>query len=87
MKNIFVGNLAFTTTEEQLRNIFEQFGTVDRAAILTDRDTGKSRGFGFVEMPNAEEAERAISGLNGSTFMGRALNVNEARPKPPKGRY
>ena len=87
MKNIFVGNLAFTTTEEQLRNIFEQFGTVDRAAILTDRDTGKSRGFGFVEMPNAEEAERAISGLNGSNFMGRALNVNEARPKPPKGRY
>lgn len=87
MKNIFVGNLAFTTTEEQLRNIFEQFGTVDRAAILTDRDTGKSRGFGFVEMPNAEEAERAIAGLNGSNFMGRALNVNEARPKPPKGRY
>ena len=87
MKNIFVGNLAFTTTEEQLRNIFEQFGTVDRAAILTDRDTGKSRGFGFVEMPNAEEAERAISGLNGSNFMGRALNINEARPKPPKGRY
>lgn len=87
MKNIFVGNLAFTTTEEQLRNIFEQFGTVDRAAILTDRDTAKSRGFGFVEMPNAEEAERAIAGLNGSNFMGRALNVNEARPKPPKGRY
>ena len=87
MKNIFVGNLAFTTTEEQLRNIFEQFGTVDRAAILTDRDTGKSRGFGFVEMPNAEEAERAINGLNGSDFMGRELNVNEARPKPPKGRY
>ncbi len=87
MKNIFVGNLAFTTTEEQLRNIFEQFGTVDRAAILTDRDTGKSRGFGFVEMPNAEEAERAINGLNGADFMGRALNVNEARPKPPKGRY
>ena len=87
MKNIFVGNLAFTTTEDQLRNIFEQFGTVDRAAILTDRDTGKSRGFGFVEMPNAEEAERAISGLNESDFMGRALNVNEARPKPPKGRY
>ena len=87
MKNIFVGNLAFTTTEEQLRNIFEQFGTVDRAAILTDRDTGKSRGFGFVEMPNAEEAERAINGLNGADFMGRALNVTEARPKPPKGRY
>ena len=87
MKNIFVGNMAFTTTEEQLRNIFEQFGTVDRAAILTDRDTGKSRGFGFVEMPNAEEAERAIGGLNGSNFMGRELNINEARPKPPKGRY
>jgi cold-inducible RNA-binding protein len=87
LKNIFVGNLAFTTTEDQLRNIFEQFGAVERAAILTDRDTGKSRGFGFVEMPNAEEAERAIAGLNGNNFMGRALNVNEARPKPPKGRY
>ena len=87
MKNIFVGNLAFTTTEDQLRNLFEQFGTVDRVAILTDRDTGRSRGFGFVEMPNPEEADRAIAGLNGQDFMGRALNANEARPKPPKGRY
>lgn len=87
LKNIFVGNLAFTTSEDQLRNIFEQFGAVERVAILSDRDTGKSRGFGFVEMPNGDEANRAIEGLNGSDFMGRALNVNEARPKPPKDRY
>ena len=87
MKNIFVGNLAFSTTEDQLRNLFEQFGTVERVAILTDRETGKSRGFGFVEMPNAEEADKAINGLNGQDFMGRALNANEARPKPPKDRY
>ncbi len=87
MKNIFVGNLAFTTTEDQLRNLFEQFGTVERVAILTDRETGRSRGFGFVEMPNAEDADRAINGLNGQDFMGRALIANEARPKPPKGRY
>ncbi len=65
--------------------MFERYGTVDRVSLVTDRDTGRSRGFGFVEMSNAEEADRAIAGLNGTDFEGRALNVNEARPKPQDG--
>ena len=81
MKNIFVGNLSFNTTEDELRQLFETYGQVDRVSILTDRETGRSRGFGFVEMINAEEGEKAIAGLNGSQFGGRAINVNEARPK------
>jgi len=81
VKNIFVGNLSFNTSEEELRKIFEPYGTVDRVSILTDRETGRSRGFGFVEMANAEEGDKAIAGLNGSQFGGRAINVNEARPK------
>lgn len=81
MKNIFVGNLSFNTSEEELRKLFEPYGTVDRVSILTDRETGRSRGFGFVEMTNAEEGDKAITGLNGSQFGGRAINVNEARPK------
>lgn len=81
MKNIFVGNLDFNTSEDELRKIFEPYGQVDRVSIMTDRDTGRSRGFGFVEMANAEEGEKAIAGLNGSQVGGRALNVNEARPK------
>ena len=81
MKNIFVGNLSFNTSEEELRKIFEPYGTVDRVSILTDRETGRSRGFGFVEMTNAEEGDKAIAGLNGSQVGGRAINVNEARPK------
>src|ERR1700757_3162445 len=85
MKNIFVGNLSFGATEETLRSMFENYGTVDRASIVTDRDTGRSRGFAFVEMANAEEAERAISALNGSDLGGRAINVNEARPKADRG--
>ena len=81
MKNIFVGNLDFAATDSSVRAMFEQFGTVDRVNLVTDRDTGRSRGFAFVEMSNTEEADRAIAGLNGTEFGGRALNVNEARPK------
>jgi len=81
LKNIFVGNLSFNTSEEELRQIFEPYGQVDRVSILTDRDTGRSRGFGFVEMANSEEGEKAITSLNGSQVGGRTINVNEARPK------
>ena len=81
MKNIFVGNLSFNTSEDELRQLFEPFGQVDRVSILTDRETGRSRGFGFVEMANSEEGDKAIAGLNGSQFGGRTINVNEARPK------
>ena len=81
MKNIFVGNLSFNTSEDELRQLFEPFGQVDRVSILTDRETGRSRGFGFVEMSNSEEGDKAIAGLNGSQFGGRTINVNESRPK------
>jgi RNA recognition motif-containing protein len=85
MKNIFVGNLDFATTDSSVREMFERYGTVDRVSVVTDRDTGRSRGFAFVEMSNTEEADRAIAGLNGAEFQGRALNVNEARPKGQGG--
>ena len=78
---IFVGNFTFTTTEAELRHLFEPYGTVETARIVTDRDTGRPRGFGFVEMPNATEAQAAIEGLNGTTLGGRMLTVNEARPR------
>jgi RNA recognition motif-containing protein len=81
VKNIFVGNLAFSTTEDELRQLFEPHGQVDRVSIMTDRDTGRSRGFGFVEMASNEDGEKAIAALNGSQIGGRTLNVNEARPK------
>jgi cold-inducible RNA-binding protein len=81
LKNIFVGNLSFNTSEDELRKAFEAYGQVDRVSILTDRDTGRSRGFGFVEMSNPEEGEKAIAGLNGAQLGGRTINVNEARPK------
>jgi cold-inducible RNA-binding protein len=81
LKNIFVGNLNFNTGEDELRQMFEQYGQVDRVSIMTDRDTGRSRGFGFVEMTNAEDGEKAIAALNGTQMGGRTLNVNEARPK------
>ncbi|HUQ94546.1 MAG TPA: RNA-binding protein [Bryobacteraceae bacterium] len=81
MKNIFVGNLDFGATEESIRTMFETHGTVERVSLVTDRDTGRSRGFAFVEMTDAGEADRAINALNGATLGGRALNVNEARPK------
>ena len=85
MKNIFVGNLDFAATESSIRAMFERFGTVDRVNLVTDRDTGRSRGFAFVEMSSTEEADRAIAALNGADFEGRALNVNEARPKGQGG--
>lgn len=85
MKNIFVGNLDFNTSEEELRRLFEAHGQVDRVAIMTDRDTGRSRGFGFVEMTSAEDGEKAIAAMNGSQIGGRTLNVNEARPKVERG--
>jgi RNA recognition motif-containing protein len=84
LKNIYVGNLDFGATEDSLRALFEPFGSVERVTIMTDRDTGRSRGFGFVEMTDEGEAERAISGLNGKNFGGRPLTVNEARPKPER---
>ncbi len=85
MKNIFVGNLDFGATESSVRTLFEPYGSVDRVNIVTDRDTGRSRGFAFVEMADAAEADRAITALNGSNLDGRTLNINEARPKPQGG--
>ena len=85
--NIFVGNLSFQTTQDELHAAFAQFGNVDRVNIVTDRDTGQPRGFAFVEMPDQQEAETAISQLNGAEMNGRALNVNEARPKPAGGGF
>jgi RNA recognition motif-containing protein len=85
VKNIFVGNLDFGATEDAVRSLFEEFGTVERVSVMKDRDTGRSRGFGFVEMTNADEADRAINALNGTNFGGRPLNVNEARPKGDGG--
>ena len=85
MKNIFVGNLSFDATESSVRSIFEEYGTVDRVNLVTDRDTGRARGFGFVEMSNDTEGQKAIAGLNGRDLGGRALNVNEARPKENRG--
>ena len=86
MKNIFVGNLDFSATESSVKALFEPYGRVDRVNVVTDRDTGRSRGFAFVEMPDSAEADRAIASLNGADLAGRALNVNEARPKNEGGR-
>lgn len=79
--NIYVGNLSFKTTEEELMEAFQSFGEVRSAKIITDAYTGKSRGFGFIEMPNASEAKAAIDGLNGKELGGHALKVNEAKPR------
>lgn len=83
--NIYVGNLARETTEAELRQAFEAFGQVSSVAIIKDKYSGESRGFGFVEMPSAAEAQAAIAGLNGKELGGRALNVNEARPREDRG--
>jgi RNA recognition motif-containing protein len=85
MTNIFVGNLSFQTTQDELHAAFAQYGAVERVNIVTDRDTGQPRGFAFVEMTDRSAAETAISQLNGADMNGRALNVNEARPKPQGG--
>lgn len=81
MKKLYVGNLSFDATEEEVRQMFEPHGVVESARIATDRDSGRSRGFAFIEMASDSEAESAISALNGSQVGGRALIVNEARPK------
>ena len=83
--NIFVGNLSFTTIGDTLRQAFSAYGEVKSANVIMDRDTGRSRGFGFVEMDNAQEAQAAIQGLNGTDLDGRQLTVNEARPRPERG--
>ncbi|MGJ5816025.1 RNA recognition motif domain-containing protein [Paludibaculum fermentans] len=85
MRNIFVGNLTFGATESEVRSLFEAHGTVDRVSIVTDRDTGRSKGFGFVEMSNDGEGDRAIDALNGIDLGGRNLTINEARPKEDRG--
>ena len=85
MKNIFVGNLDFSASESAIRSLFEQYGNVERVSVVTDRETGRSRGFAFVEMTDAAEADRAITSLNGTDLDGRTLNIIEARPKPLGG--
>jgi RNA recognition motif-containing protein len=85
MTNIFVGNLSYQTTEAELQDAFAAYGTVDRVNIVRDRETGQPRGFAFVEMPNAAEASKAMSGINGREMNGRTLNVNEARPREERG--
>lgn len=84
MKNLFVGNLTFDTTEDALRDLFSPLGEVGQIRVMTDRDTGKSRGFAFVEMANDDDAAKAIAALNGKELGGRALTVNEARPRPER---
>ena len=79
--NIYVGNLSYTLSESELQDAFAEFGEVSSAKILSDRETGRSRGFGFVEMPNQAEGEAAVAQLNGKDVGGRALRVNEARPR------
>ena len=81
MKNIFVGNLSVSVTEAVLGSLFEAYGTVERVSIVTDRDTGQAKGFGFVDMSDDGEAVKAIAALNGKDLEGRTLTVNEARPK------
>jgi RNA recognition motif-containing protein len=85
MKNLFVGNLSFQTTESDLRALFEPFGQITRVHMAMDRETGKARGFGFVEMTNDDEAKKAIAGLDGKDVGGRNIKVNEARPKERTG--
>jgi RNA recognition motif-containing protein len=82
--NIFVGNLAFSTTDHDLRQLFEPYGDVDKVNIITDRYTGQSRGFGFVEMPDSTAAKAAVQGLQGKELDGRRLNVDEAKPREPR---
>ena len=83
-KKLYVGNLPFSVTEEALNEKFSQVGTVDSAKVITDRDSGRSKGFGFVEMSTEDEAQEAISQLDGQEFEGRNLKVNEAKPMAPR---
>ena len=82
--NIYVSNIAFTATTHDLRQLFESYGVVDKVSIITDRDTGQSRGFGFVEMPDSAAAKAAIQGVQGKELAGRTLTVAEARPREPR---
>ncbi|HKQ47726.1 MAG TPA: RNA-binding protein [Phycisphaerae bacterium] len=84
MKNIYVGNLSFSTTEDALREAFAAHGSVSKVSLVRDRDSGESRGFAFVEMDNDAEAQAAITAMNGADLDGRSLKVNEAQPKPPR---
>ncbi len=84
-RKLYVGNLPFSATEQTLSDAFAAIGAVDTVKIITDRDTGRSKGFGFVEMATDEDAQKAIDQLNGQDFNGRALTVNEAKPMPPRG--
>ncbi len=86
MKNLYVGNLSHSTTEAELRSVFQAHGEVEKVSIVTDRETGRARGFGFVEMTNSGEAEKAIAALNGTELGGRALTINEAKPKTDRPR-
>jgi len=85
MTNLYVGNLSYQTTDSDLSTAFSEFGPVEKASVVRDRDSGQSRGFGFVEMSNASDAARAINALNGQDLNGRALNINEARPRESGG--
>jgi RNA recognition motif-containing protein len=84
-KNIYIGNMSYDTTQSRLRSLFEEFGVVTSVSIITDRETGRPRGFAFVEMEDDVAAEKAIEALNGQEVDGRALRVNEARPREPRG--
>ena len=89
--DIYVGNLSYDTHDEDLKGLFEQYGQVSSVRVVTDRETGRSKGFGFVEMPDRAEAQKAIDGINGNDFQGRPLRVNESQPKPrsdgPRGGF
>jgi cold-inducible RNA-binding protein len=87
MKKIYVGNFSFSMTEPELRALFEPYGAIESITVATDRDTGRSRGFGFVSMSNDDEAEKAMAGLNGKDSGGRALTVNEARPQTQRSGF
>ena len=84
--NIYVGNLSYSATEDDLREAFESFGQVDSVKIITDKYSGRSKGFGFIEMPEEESAKAAIEKMNGEDVKGRALRVNEARPREERDR-
>ena len=84
-KKLYVGNLSYDTSDSDLQRLFEEFGTVESAQVISDRETGRSKGFGFVEMGNDQEAQAAIAGMNGKEIDGRSLTVNEARPREERG--
>jgi len=86
MKNLYVGNLSYSTTEAELRNLFEAHGAVEKVTVVTNRDTGRSRGFGFVEMTSASDADRAIAALHGKDLGGRKLTINEVKPNQERAR-